>query len=440
MGPRIFPITMPKWGIEMQQGTITRWHAAAGTAVEKGAPLLDVETDKIVNSVEAPVSGVLRLVIANEGSTENVGALIAVFADPTVADDEVERFAQTFKPANASFEPEDFAPSKPPVSSTAPNVPAEPARSPAAAAPAAGAAVQAAAAAATAEAEGGMRVSPIARRIADRLGVDVGKVTGTGRNGRVSKEDVETYAAAMVRDGAASTAPSGPRRTKLTPMRAAIARRLTEAKLTIPHYRVSIDADFSALLARRARLKAEAAAVAAASGHATPSVNDFLVRAAALALLRHPLLNSHLVGDEIQTFAHADICVAVSTDGGLMAPIVREADLKSVDTIGAEIRALVRRARAGNLTRDDIAGGTFTISNLGMFGIDRFDAIINPPQVAILAVGAIIERVVARMGSPAVVPAATLSLSADHRVIDGAAAAEFLATLRTLIEDAGALS
>jgi pyruvate dehydrogenase E2 component (dihydrolipoamide acetyltransferase) len=416
---RIFPITMPKWGIEMQQGTITEWHAAPGSAVQKGAPLLDVETDKIVNSVEAPVAGILRLIIAAKGATENVGALLAVFADAAVSDAELADFVRAFKPANASFEPEE---------STAPAT---------AATPAATAPVPPAAALLSGDGEA--RVSPIARKVAERLGVDISKVAGTGRNGRVSKEDVEAFAAAR---GAAmpnspGTAPHAPgaasaqpQRTALTSMRAAIARRLVESKQTIPHYRLVVEVDFSALLAQRA---------SHASPAATVSVNDLLVRACALALMRHPLLNSHLVADEILTFPHADICVAVSTDNGLIAPIVRSAESKSPAAIGAETRDLARRARGNALTRDEITGGTFTISNLGMFGIDRFDAIINPPQVAILAAGAVVERVIVRNGATALAKLATLTLSADHRVVDGAAGAQFLTTLRGLIEAPAAL-
>ena len=415
MSQKIFPITMPKWGIEMQQGTITEWHAVPGGALAKGAPLLDVETEKIVNSVEAPVAGTLRRIVAETGSTEAVGALIAVFADAAVSDAEIDAFIAGFKPADASFDHAD-----------APAVPAAPAET---------------ASAADAAADGEARISPIARRIAERLGVDITQVKGTGRNGRVSKEDVEAYAASIgvQAGGTAAAAPAvaptaapgdGVVREKMTSMRATIARRLLESKQGIPHYRLAADVDLTALLARRAALRAAGTEV---------SVNDLLVRACALTLVKHPAVNAQLQGDEIHKFPHADIAVAVATDGGLVTPIVRSADTKSAAQIGAETGDLATRARSGKLTREEITGGTFTLSNLGMFGIDRFDAIINPPQVAILAVGAGADRVIARGGSVVVAKVATLTLSCDHRVVDGAIGAQFLQALRQTIESADAL-
>ena len=214
-------------------------------------------------------------------------------------------------------------------------------------------------------------------------------------------------------------------------MRSTIARRLLESKQSIPHYRLAIDVDLTALLARRAELNA--------GGNAKVSVNDLLVRATALALVQHPTVNAQLQGDEVVKFPQADICVAVASENGLVTPVVRAAETKSAANIGKEIGDLAERARSGRLKRDEITGGSFTISNLGMFGVDRFDAIINPPQVAILAVGAATERVVARNGQPAVCRVATLTLSCDHRVVDGAAGASFLATLRELLESATAL-
>jgi pyruvate dehydrogenase E2 component (dihydrolipoamide acetyltransferase) len=412
MSQKIFPITMPKWGIEMQQGTITEWHAVPGGALAKGAPLLDVETEKIVNSVEAPVAGTLRKIVAETGSTESVGALIAVFADASVPDAEIDAFIAGFKPADASFDHAD-----------APTAPT------------------AAPAAVDAAADGEARISPIARRIAERLGVDITQVKGTGRNGRVSKEDVEAYAASIGvhADGAPVAAPAagsaaapgdGVVREKMTSMRATIARRLLESKQAIPHYRLAADVDLTALLARRAALRAAGTEV---------SVNDLLVRACALTLVEHPAVNAQLQGDEVHKFPHADIAVAVAADGGLVTPIVRSADTKSAAQIGAETGDLAARARSGKLTREEITGGTFTLSNLGMFGIDRFDAIINPPQVAILAVGAGADRAIVRGGSVVVAKVATLTLSCDHRVVDGAIGAQFLRALRQTIESADAL-
>lgn len=417
MSLSIFAVTMPKWGIEMQQGTITEWHVAPGHSMRRGDALLDVETEKIVNSVEAPIAGTLRRIVAEQGSTQLVGALIAVIADISVSEGDIDAFVAAFDTASGDKDASvDASPSPPPPETPEPS--AE------------------------------IKVSPIARRIAERLGVDISQVKGTGRNGRVSQEDVEAYAASQQPGATGATAPgtgqvalaaegssaaaivNTPRRVKMTSMRATIARRLLASVQGIPHYRLAVDVDMGALLARRAALNTPDAAV---------SINDLLIRCCALSLLEHPMLNAQLVDDEVLQYPHADICVAVATDHGLLTPVVRHADTLSPADIGRTVAALVERARDGRLGREDITGGTFTISNLGMFGVDRFDAIINPPQVSILAVGAAAERLVLRDGSPAAVPFATLTLSCDHRVVDGAVGARFLATLRRKIEQPDSL-
>jgi pyruvate dehydrogenase E2 component (dihydrolipoamide acetyltransferase) len=229
----------------------------------------------------------------------------------------------------------------------------------------------------------------------------------------------------------AAAGTAAPVRERMTSMRATIARRLLESKQTIPHYRLAVDVELTALLAHRTALNA--------GGSVKVSINDLLVRAVALALVRHPEVNAQLQGDEIVRFPQADVCVAVASDSGLITPVVRNADAKTSAQISAEVADLAERARGNRLTREEITGGTFTVSNLGMFGVDRFDAIINPPQVAILAVGAAQDRVVARDGQATVRRMVTLTLSCDHRVVDGAMGAKFLATLRELVETATSL-
>lgn len=420
---QIIAITMPKWGIEMTEGTINGWTAAVGQAVAKGEPLLDVETEKIVNTVEAPAAGVLRRQIAAVGDVHPVGVLIGVIADAATSDADIDAFVAGFKGATVSFELDAAAPAA---------APQAPVAAGAEAGPDAG--------------DGEQRVSPIARRVAERLGVDVSKVRGTGRNGRVSKEDVEAYAAAQAAGSGATSAPAataapataapaapvaGQTRTRMSSMRATIARRLLESYQNLPHFRLACDVDASRLILKKGEV----------SDHTSTriTVNDMLVRACSIALLRHPLVNSQLQGDEIVQFAHADIAVAVATENGLITPIVRQADTLNVAQIARATADLSERALRGALTREEITGGTFTISNLGMHGIARFDAIINPPQVAILAVGAAEERVVARNGVPTVARMMTLTLSVDHRVIDGAVGAGFLQTLRQLIEQPDSL-
>jgi pyruvate dehydrogenase E2 component (dihydrolipoamide acetyltransferase) len=414
MAVTISAITMPKWGIEMTEGTITGWRVGEGQRIDRGAEILDVETDKIVNAVEAPAGGVLRRILAGEGDTQSVGALIGVIADEQASDADIARFIDSFVAAVVSFEPDAATPAGP-----APAVPAK---------------ADVAAGGEQEIASDESRVSPIARRVAERLGVDLSKVTGTGRNGRISKEDVETFAARSAGGApAAAAAPSevgtsnaSVRRVRMSARRGTIARRLLESKQSIPHFRLDRDVDFGPLLLHKRALSE------GSSGRVT--VNDLLLRAVALALVRHPMVNAQLQGDEILQFTNADIAIAVAAEAGLVTPILRRADQKSVSEIAKESRDLIERARRGSLLREEISGGSFTLSNLGMHGVTRFDAIINAPQVAILAVGSVSQRPVVRAGALAVADVVTLTLSADHRVVDGAVGAAFLSTLGGLIE------
>lgn len=411
----IHAVTMPKWGIEMTEGTLGQWTVRVGQRVERGEPLLDVETEKIVNTVESPASGVLRRIVADTGEVKPVGALIAVLATEEVSDADVGSFIDQFQGASVNFEP-DASPSPQ-------------------ATPAALAAVAAAAPAPETPAPD-VRVSPIARRLAETLGIDVSRIQGTGRNGRVSKEDVEAHAARLAAgvDPAQPAAPphsaidrgNTPARIPMSASRVTIARRLLESTQTIPHYRLQMDVDVT-------RARAQGRQIADQSG-VRITFNDLLVHACARALVRHPQVNAQLDGNEILQFPHADIAIAVATGSGLLTPVIRAADQQPLAQLARVTADLTDRARRGALTREEITGGTFTVSNLGKFGIASFDAIINPPQVAILAVGAVEQRPVARGGVAAVAPIVTLTLSADHRVVDGAVAAAFLATLREVIE------
>jgi pyruvate dehydrogenase E2 component (dihydrolipoamide acetyltransferase) len=420
---RIRPVTMPKWGIEMQEGTVTAWNHELGRHIDKGDALLDVETEKIVNSVESPASGTLRRMLAQAGDTLVVGALLAVLSEPDVAEADIDAYVRDFKPFDASF-----AAGADPAASTAATVVAAPTTS-ASIAPAPPAA---------AAGDGDAHVSPIARRLAEKLGLDLSQVTGTGRNGRISKEDVEAHAARLAQAAPASgamAATSGQvmaepaSRERMTSMRATIARRLSESKREIPHYRLVADLDLDAMAGRRASLVAAGQRI---------SINDLLLQSVARALSEHPRLNAQFTGDEILRYTQVDLAVAVATAGGLLTPCLRNAAVLSVAQIAATVRDLAERARAGKLTRDEITGGTFTVSNLGMFGVRQFDAIINPPQVAILAVGALEARPVVRDGAIAVGQRMSVTLACDHRVVDGADAAAFLATLKDIVANAAA--
>jgi pyruvate dehydrogenase E2 component (dihydrolipoamide acetyltransferase) len=369
-----------------------------------------------------PGSGVLRKILANEGETHSVGALIGVIAEDAASDADIASFVKSFVAAVVSFD-HDAAPATAPAAGA---VSAEPALI-AAANPPSSAGEEA-------------HVSPIARRIAERLNVDLAQVKGTGRNGRVSKEDVEAFAAlrgaaasaggatvADVAHGAdAAAAANAVKRVRMSARRGVIARRLLESKQSIPHYRLAVDVDFGPLRHKRRE--------GAHAGGEAASLNDWLLRAVALSLVQHPDVNAQLEGEEILQFENADIAIAVASEVGLVTPILRAANLKSVATIAHESRDLIERARAGTLRREEITGGSFTVSNLGMYGVKSFDAIINPPQVAILAVGSIEKRAVVRGDELAIAEMGTLTLSADHRVVDGAIGAAFLKTLVKLME------
>ncbi len=406
MADNIYPVTVPKWGIEMQEGTIVTWHIGEGQSVTKGMELVDIETDKIINTMEAPADGVMKKLIADEGDVLSVGALLGVIAGESTSDTEIEAFVSGFKPADASFAmDEEDSPAKPEDS----------------AAPAEGAAP--AEPATRAETGGKVRVSPAAARRARELGVDISQVTGTGRGGRISSEDVEKHAEQ-------SSAPAnGPGYSSepLSSLRKTIARRLVEAKQQIPHFYLNTEVKMTNAIRRREEINQQ--------GGVRISLNDIVVRSCVLALQQHPQLNIHLVDEEVRTFAAINMSVAVDTSEGLMTPVVHGAESLDIAQLNQKIKDLGQRAREGSLTPADMRDGTFTVSNLGMFGVTEFQAIINPPQGAILSVGTIAERVSVEADA-STDSFMKLGLACDHRVIDGALGARFLATLRSILEEA----
>lgn len=466
--PAITPITLPKWGLEMSEGTIASWHLEAGTALEKGAELVDIETDKIVNALEAEVAGVLRRILVGPGETAPVGALIAVVAGADVPEADIDAFVAAYKPVDASFDPEDADAKAPPAAAPAATPAAAPAATPAAAARStplarrvAGAAgvdlaqvpgsgpggrvrrddVLAAAQPKRSPAEvmaanAAVHASPIARKFANAVGLDLSDIAGTGRRGRVSLPDAQAAAqAAGLWSPAPVVAPARPAEQAapagtLQPfggMRKSIARALSHSKATIPHFYTDMDVTLDALMALRADLNA--------SGDTRVSVNDMMLRASALALAEHPGVNVHVSDEGTIPLARVDIAIAVAIDGGLLTPVLRDVAAKGLRQIAGESATLAAAARDRTLGADALAGAGFTVSNLGMFGVRGFSAIIAVPQAAILAVGG--PRRVAVEGADGGVrfaTQATLTLSADHRAVDGALAAQFLSTLRGLIE------
>ncbi|WP_380875986.1 dihydrolipoamide acetyltransferase component of pyruvate dehydrogenase complex [Sphingomonas sp. DBB INV C78] len=451
---KIKAFTMPKWGIEMSEGTIAEWMVAEGAAFEKGALLALIETDKITNDVEAEAPGRFVRIIAQAGETYPVGALLAVLSDgDEVGAAEIDALIAGFKPADTSFTGDDSS-NPEPASEPAP-VPDDLDISPVARARAAAAGIDVASINGTgrggrisvqdvdqvarpapsvalvgpysATPESSAFASPMARRLASVHGIVLETLQGTGPRGRICKADVLALvkAPAPVGETAKTPGPDGSGMTiqPMTATRRTIARRLTEAKQSIPHFYVRRRVRADRLLAIRPAFEGE-----------RPTVNDLLVRACALALMEVPALNIQVHETAIHRFDHAHIAIAVATDKGLVTPILANADALSVAEISSRSRELVERARAGRLKADEISGGSFSLSNLGGFGVEQFDAIINPPQGAILAVGAARPEPIDDDGAIRIVPVLHLSLSCDHRAIDGADGGRFLAALADLIE------
>jgi len=384
----IYPIAVPKWGIEMVEGTITNWNKSEGDAISKGDEVFEMESDKIVNVWDSPVDGILRRVLVPAGDAHPVGALLGVIADASVTDSDIDAFiaAHSTAPAEATAAP------------TADNTAAQQT-------------VQ------TGDAY--KRSSPSVRRLADELGVDLGTVTGTGRRGRITDEDVKAAA------GGSGGAPEGVEIIPLTPTRKTIARRLTEAKQTIPHFYLTAEYELDGLLTHRAQLNE--------SSDTKVSVNDLIVWCVARALMKEPRVNVNLVGDDIHQFHAANVSVAIATEDGLYPATVYGADAKTPAEIAAVTAELAEKAQTGKLTKEDISGGSFTVSNLGMYGITQFTAIVNPPMGAILALGKASQKVLVEKGEQRIATVLNATLSCDHRVIDGAVGAQYLAVLGDVI-------
>jgi len=440
-------ITMPRLSDTMETGTVIKWHVGEGDPVSSGDVLADVETDKATMEMQTFDDGTVASILIPEGQTTDVGTVIAVLAEE---DEEISEVTTKPDPpsssvATAASPPEQTIVSAPPSTSREES----------------------------AEGKGKLRISPVARRLADEHKVDLNQIQGSGPGGRIIKRDilsvVETSreTAASIPPSAASGPPSSTIETPSLPettlavtpvpvaampvptslhahdaplsnMRQIIARRLVESKTTIPHYQITITFDMDPLLDLRRTLNEQLAPQGVKL-----SVNDFLVRCCALAMYQNPEFNASWGEDHIAYHGEVNIGVAISLPeergGGLVVATIHHADQKSLRTISADTKSLAQKARTRGLALEEMADATFTISNLGMFGVEHFTAIINPPNSAILAVGAALETPVVRQGELTVGHEMRATLSLDHRVIDGATGAKYLQTLKQFIENPGTL-
>jgi pyruvate dehydrogenase E2 component (dihydrolipoamide acetyltransferase) len=432
-------VKLPRLGQGMESGTIVKWLKGEGEPVKKREPLYELDTDKVTQEVEAEADGVLLKIVVDSGEVE-VGKTIAFIGSEgedlpsgnggaPAAAPEAESDAQPDAESDAAaVEEQDEAQTE---GASAPGMDDQRARGQDAAA-ATAAAETAAVTEAPARPDGRVKASPLARRLAREKGVDIATLQGSGPEGRIVAEDVErgVVAAPKAPPAAAVAAPSGEvEEIELTSTRKTIARRLTEA-WQAPVFQLTVSVDMTRSLELRERLVGRLR-----EGETKPTVGDLLTKVSAAALLRHPAVNAHFAGDKIRRFPYAHVGIAVAAPNGLVVPVIRDADRKTIQEIAADRAALVGRAREGKLQRDDIADGTFTISNLGMFGIEQFVAVLNPPQAAILAVGATEEKPVVREGEVEVRPMMTMTITCDHRAVDGADGAEFLRTVKELLEE-----
>jgi pyruvate dehydrogenase E2 component (dihydrolipoyllysine-residue acetyltransferase) len=400
-------VTLPRLGQGMETGTIVRWLKSEGDTVEKGEPLFELDTEKVTQEVEAEASGILLTILAGEGEEIEVGKAIAVIGQEG---EEVSVPAEA--PAAPKEEPQ--AEAEPEPEPQAVRQPEQPAASP----------------------NGGrIKASPLARRIARERGIELSSLRGTGPEGRIVAEDVERASATgavATQAAAAAPVPSGEVEVvKLNQMRKTIARRMTEA-WEAPAFQISMSADMTAAIRLRESLLARVE-----EGGVRPTYSDILTKVVALALLRHRDVNAHFAGDSVKLFPTANIGIAVAVPHGLVVPVIASSEARTIPEIAVARADIVSRTREGKLRAEDLEGGTFTISNLGMYGVERFAAVLNPPQAGILAVGAIEERAVVAEGDLEIQPRMDMTLTVDHRSVDGATASEFLATVKSFLEEPG---
>ncbi len=353
-------VLMPRLSLTMKEGTVVQWFKKEGEEVEKGEPVVEVLSEKVTYEVEAPASGVLRKILAEEGMDVPVAETLGIITAP---DEKLPEVVEVTKER--------------------------------------------------------IIASPAAKRLGRERDIDLAQIKGTGPDGRIVEEDVQRFLQEI------EVVPRVREVIPLTGIRKTAAERVSVSAKRAPHSTITMEVDMSDTARLRERLQV--------------SYTDVLVKAVAKALTEHPIINSTLEKEVIRIFADVNIGVAVATDRGLIVPVIRDADKKSIEEITSSLRELVDRAKQGNLSKEELTGGTFTITNLGMYGVDEFTPIINPPETAILGVGRVVERPVVKDKQIVVKPVMKLSLSFDHRVVDGAPAAEFLQEVKTYLEEPSSL-
>jgi pyruvate dehydrogenase E2 component (dihydrolipoamide acetyltransferase) len=408
----------------MEEGKVLSWLKHEGDQVSDGDVLAEVETDKAVMELQARGQGVLRQVVAGEGAIVEVGKLVAVIAD---SDEDISDVVGGVDAGAA--EPEAAEPAKAPKAA-AEEEPAEKAKAPPAAEAPAPGAPSPAEPRPTTEAGGRIKASPLARRLAEERGLDLSTIRGTGPGGRIIKRDVES--AEVPAPSAAPVLEGGYEDVELTQIRKTIAKRLVQSIGPVPHFFLTTEVDMERAWDARAQLNA-------LEQGPRISFNDIILKVVARALVEHPACNAWWMEDRIRYFRDVHLAVAVAVDDGLITPVIRHADRKSLREIATESRELAERARERKLTPEEYTGGTFSVSNLGMFDIDQFTAVINPPEAGILAVGSITEKPVVTDGDLEVRRRMRLTMSCDHRVIDGATGARFLQSVKLMLENPLAL-
>ncbi|MEL0652831.1 2-oxo acid dehydrogenase subunit E2 [Algibacter sp. TI.3.09] len=412
----VIVVTMPRLSDTMEEGTVATWLKKVGDSVEEGDILAEIETDKATMEFESFQSGTLLFIGLQEGDSAKVDELLAIIGPAGTDVSGVASSFSTAAPAAKAEAPKAEAKKEAPKSAPAPAAPSKPKTSAPAPTPV--------------TADGRVHVSPLAKKLAEDKGINLTKIQGSGENGRIVKRDIENYEPATSAAAAGKFVPSGQEDfddVDNSQMRKAIAKALTNSKFSAPHYYLSVEFDMENAMSFRAQFNS--------IPDTKISYNDIVVKACALALKQHPQVNSQWFADKMRLNNHVHIGVAVAVPDGLVVPVVKFANEQSLPQIGGAVRELAGKAKNKKLTPDEMQGSTFTVSNLGMFGIDTFTSIINQPNSAILSVGNIVEKPVVKNGQIVVGHTMKLSLACDHRTVDGATGALFLQTLKGYIEN-----